>query len=364
MTLVVKLGSSVVASDRGVFRGSVLDSICEQVSRLMIRKEPVVIVSSGAVVRGARLSARPHWPRTMDELQAASAVGQGDVFRAYEKRLKKNGTKAAQILLTRSDITNRDHYRNARQTMQRLLSWGIVPVVNENDTTATDEISFGDNDFLAAQIAVFLHARMLILLTNTDGLYRSDPRIDPEARMIRQVKDFRDLAQIEIGLTPSAIGRGGMASKIAAAEMATQGDVTVVIGNGQRPGVLADIAKGKAIGTRFPPTKGRKRSVFKLWLEHAGEAAGTITVDDGAAKNLRASGSSLLAVGVVGIKGKFDAGELVDVRTERGDLIGRGIVEISAPSLRRIKGRRSAEAKERVRSAPDEVIHRDRFVLL
>ena len=179
MTLVVKLGSSIVAADDGELRADVLDSVCEQVSGLERGGERVVMVTSGAIARGMRLLELPARPRAMDELQAASAVGQGDLFRAYESRLAGHGTKAAQVLLTAADIAARTNYLNARQTLRRLLELGVVPVVNENDTTATDEISFGDNDFLAAQVAILLEARLLVLLTDIDGLHSADPRRGP-----------------------------------------------------------------------------------------------------------------------------------------------------------------------------------------
>ena len=181
MTLLVKLGSSIVAADDGELRVDVLDSVCEQVAQLEQGGERVVMVTSGAIARGMRLLELPSRPRAMDELQAASAVGQGDLFRAYEARLSKHGTHAAQVLLTAGDIAARTNYLNARQTLRRLIAWGVVPVVNENDTTATDEISFGDNDFLAAQVAILLDARLLVLLSNVDGLHSADPSADPKA---------------------------------------------------------------------------------------------------------------------------------------------------------------------------------------
>src|SRR6195952_5733071 len=240
MTLVVKLGSSVVANDDGSLRTEVLDSVCAQVSALEQGGERVVMVTSGAIARGMRLMELPVRPRAMDELQGASAGGQGDLFRAYESRLASGGTRAAQVLLTAGDIAARTNYLNARQTLRRLVAWGVVPVINENDTTATDEISFGDNDFLAAQVAVLLHARTLVLLTNTDGLYDADPRRDRGARLITRVSDFSELGEVEIGAAPSRLGRGGMGSKVAAAEMAAKSGVGVVICKGQAPGVLLD----------------------------------------------------------------------------------------------------------------------------
>ncbi len=192
MTLVVKLGSSIVAADDGELRADVLDSVCEQVAQLEQGGERVVMVTSGAIARGMRLMELPVRPRAMDELQAASAVGQGDLFRAYESRLAGHGTRAAQVLLTAADIAARTNYLNARQTLRRLLEWGVVPVVNENDTTATDEITFGDNDFLAAQVAMLLDARLLVLLTNVDGLLtRRSRRSTPEAELIAEVERLR-----------------------------------------------------------------------------------------------------------------------------------------------------------------------------
>src|SRR6478609_6428704 len=187
MTLVVKLGSSIVAADDGDLRTDVLDSVCEQVAALERGGERVVMVTSGAIARGIRLMELAARPRAMDELQAASAVGQGSLFRAYEERLAEHGTRSAQVLLTAADIAARTNYLNARQTLRRLVEWGVVPVVNENDTTATDEITFGDNDFLAAQVAILLEARLLVLLTNIDGLLSADPAVDHEARLIPEV---------------------------------------------------------------------------------------------------------------------------------------------------------------------------------
>src|SRR4249919_2217246 len=238
MTLVVKLGSSIVAADDGCLRTDVLDSVCEQVARLEQGGERVVMVTSGAIARGMRLMGLPVRPRAMDELQAASAVGQGDLFRAYEQRLAAGGTRAAQVLLTAADIAARTNYLNARQTLGRLIEWGVVPVVNENDTTATDEITFGDNDFLAAQVAILLEARLLVLLTNVDGVATADPTIDFEAKPIPVVEDFSELEGLEIGGRTSAFGSGGMRSKVAAAGMASEAGIPATICNGTKPGTL------------------------------------------------------------------------------------------------------------------------------
>src|SRR5215210_1562904 len=221
MTVVAKLGSSIVAGDEGELRASVLDSVCQQVGDLHAAGENVALVTSGAVACGMRLMELRERPASIDELQAASAVGQGTLFRAYEERLAGRGVHAAQVLLTSFDLSARMHYLNARQTLRRLMAWRAVPVVNENDTTATDEITFGDNDFLSAQVAILLEARLLVLLTDTAGLHTADPALDPEAELVTEVDEFGELASYEIGQRTSAFGSGGMRSKVAAAEMAS-----------------------------------------------------------------------------------------------------------------------------------------------
>ncbi|HXS32708.1 MAG TPA: glutamate 5-kinase [Solirubrobacterales bacterium] len=362
MTLVVKLGSSIVAADDGDLRTDVLDSVCEQVATLERGGERVVMVTSGAIARGMRLMGLPVRPRAMDELQAASAVGQGDLFRAYESRLAEHGTRSAQVLLTAADIAARTNYLNARQTLRRLIEWGVVPVVNENDTTATDEISFGDNDFLAAQVAILLDARLLVLLTNTDGLFTADPGVDREAKRIPDVTDFSELAGMEIGDRTSVFGSGGMRSKVAAAEMASEAGIVATICNGTSGGTLAAAAAGDPVGTRFA-AQDSKASSFKLWLKYAKPAHGRLVVDGGAARVLRESGSSLLPVGITNVEGDFQAGDAVDV-TVNGSIIGKGIVDYSAAELSEVIGLKSAEVRERMPHAADEVIHRDRFVLV
>jgi glutamate 5-kinase len=362
MTLVVKLGSSIVAADDGELRVDVLDSVCEQVAELEQGGERVAMVTSGAIARGIRLMGLPARPRAMDELQAASAVGQGDLFRAYETRLAENGTRAAQVLLTAADIAARTNYLNARQTLRRLIEWGVVPVVNENDTTATDEISFGDNDFLAAQVAILLDARLLVLLSDVDGLHRGDPRTDPEAELIAAVDDFAELAGMEIGERTSAFGSGGMRSKVAAAEMAAEAGIPATICNGTKSGTLLAAAGDGDAGTRFAVQSG-KASSFKLWLKYAKPARGRLTVDDGAARVLRESGSSLLPVGIVAVDGGFEVGDAVEVISD-GSVIGKGIVDYSAAELSRVTGLKTEQVREQLPHAADEVIHRDRFVLV
>jgi glutamate 5-kinase len=362
MTLVVKLGSSIVAADDGELRVDVLDSVCAQVAELEQGGERVAMVTSGAIARGMRLMELPARPRAMDELQAASAVGQGDLFRAYQSRLAAGGTRAAQVLLTAADIAARSNYLNARQTLRRLIEWGVVPVVNENDTTATDEITFGDNDFLAAQVAILLDARLLVLLSDVEGLHRSDPRADRDAERIEAVEDFAELDALEIGDRTSVFGSGGMRSKVAAAEMAAESGIPATICDGTRDGSLLVAARGDAVGTRFAAQMG-KSSSFKLWLKYAKPARGRLMVDDGAASVLRQSGSSLLPVGITNLDGEFKAGDAVEV-TVGGEVVGKGIVDYASHELLKVLGLKTEQVRELLPHAADEVIHRDRFVLL
>jgi len=303
----------------------------------------------------------PVRPSAMDDLQAASAVGQGKLYRAYDELLASHGAASAQVLLTFFDMSARSHYLNARQTLSKLLDWGVVPVINENDTTTTDEISFGDNDFLAAQVAILLGARQLLLLTDIDGLYTADPRHDAGARLIPEVREFSELERLEIGVSTSPLGSGGMRSKVVAAEMATAAGIPAAIVNGTRPEALARALAGEQEGTRFFPQRQRVSS-FKLWLKYAKPSHGRVVVDQGAERALRERGTSLLPVGVVEVHGEFEAGDAVDVAAN-GRAIGKGIVNYSADELRQIKGLKTDEVRARLPRASEEAVHRDYFVL-
>jgi glutamate 5-kinase len=360
-TLVVKLGSSIVADPAGEIRRDVLATVCGEAARRHEAGDEVVLVTSGAIARGMRLMELPVRPSAMDELQAASAVGQGKLYRTYDELLQEQGVRSAQVLLTFFDMSARTHYLNARHTLRKLLDWRIVPVINENDTTTTDEISFGDNDFLAAQVAILLGADLLILLTDTGALHTADPRRDPSAEPVAEVRDFEQLERFEIGVSSSPLGSGGMRSKVVAAEMATAAGIAAVITSGVEPESVARALAGEASGTRFHPQRGRVSS-FKLWLKYAKPTHGRLTVDEGAERALRERGTSLLPVGVVDVEGEFNAGDAVEVRCD-GRAIGKGIVNYSADELRRIKGLKSAEVRELLPRASEEAVHRDYFVL-
>jgi glutamate 5-kinase len=362
-TLVVKLGSSIVADGRGEVRGDVLAQVCDEVARRHAAGDEVVIVTSGAIARGMRLMELPVRPSAMQELQAASAVGQGKLYRTYDELLHERGVPSAQVLLTFFDMSARTHYLNARHTLRKLLDWRVVPVINENDTTTTDEISFGDNDFLAAQVAILIGADLLVLLTDTGGLHSADPHRDPAAHLIEEVRDFEQLEAYEIGVSTSPLGSGGMRSKVVAAEMATAAGIPTVITSGVDHAATAAALTREPSGTLFHPQQGRVSS-FKLWLKYAKPTHGRLTVDEGAERALRERGTSLLPVGVVEVEGDFHAGDAVEVSTGgNGRPIGKGIVNYSAQELRRIKGLKSAEVRELLPRATEEAVHRDYFVL-
>src|ERR1700677_3809410 len=363
--VVIKLGSSIVAEDDGELRGEVLARICDAVAALHAAGEEVVVVSSGAIARGMRVLGLSERPVAIDELQAASAVGQGGLYRVYDELLRERDVTSAQVLLTIGDLSARTHYLNARQTLRKLLDWRAVAVVNENDTTATDEISFGDNDFLAAQVAMLVGADLLVLLTNIDGLHSADPRIDPAASLIEEVTDFGALQELEIGHTTSALGSGGMRSKVVAADMATAAGVTTVICNGLRTGALETVLDGGGEGTRFAP-RASGHSSFKLWLKYAKPVHGKLVIDAGAARALREGNASLLPVGVVSVEGEFDAGDAVEIAGEtqaETETIAKGICNYSAQELRRVIGMKTEAVRGILPHATDEAVHRDYLVV-
>jgi glutamate 5-kinase len=364
-TAVVKLGSSIVADERGEVRMDVLPHVCDQAAELHRSGQEVVLVTSGAIACGMRLMGMPVRPTAMADLQAASAVGQGKLYRVYDELLRERDAPSAQVLLTFFDMSARSHYLNARQTLRTLLDWRVVPVINENDTTTTDEISFGDNDFLAAQVAILIGADVLLLLTDTDGLYTADPRREPGAELVPEVRDFAELEGLDVGMSTSPLGSGGMRSKVVAAEMATAAGIPAVIANGTRPGTVARALAGDHEGTRFHPQEQRVSS-FKLWLKYAKPSRGRIVVDRGAEAALRERGTSLLPVGVVEVQGEFQAGDAVQVAPADGGAaaaIGKGIANYSAAELRRIMGMKTAEVRAVMPRGSEEAVHRDYFVL-
>ncbi|MEP6910973.1 MAG: glutamate 5-kinase [Actinomycetota bacterium] len=341
--IVVKFGTGLVVENEKV-RTELLHARAREIGQLVSAGEPVCVVSSGAIALGLPRLGLTERPRTMARLQAASALGQARLQAAWEEALGNEGIPAAQILLAAGDVADRAAYVNARQAFAELFRLGAVPVVNENDATATDEITFGDNDALAAQVAVLVRARLLVLLTEVEGVYSRAPGT-PGAELISE----GELAlRAEIG-AGTALGRGGMGSKVVAAQMASAAGIPTVIAGGQGEDVLGPILAGESRGTRFTAGE-RGESAFKLWLRFGKPVAGTLHVDEGAKAALMEKGASLLGVGVVGCDGRFEPGDAVELAGPDGIAFGKGIAGAGADEL---AGRpRGLEA-----------VHRDRLVL-
>lgn len=359
--VVVKVGTSTLCGDRWAPQPRRLAAITGQIAALHRTGRPVVLVTSGAIATGAAEVGLAGRPLTMAERQALAAVGQPVLMREYGRRFARWRIRVAQLLLTADDLTARRRYLNARNTLTALLRLRIVPVINENDTVATEEIRIGDNDTLSAQVAILVGADLLCILSDVDGLYSGDPRRDPSARPIREVQTISPDIERLARRSASDVGTGGMITKIAAARLATAAGCEVVITDGMTPRVLERIAAGDRLGTRFLPAAqsvtGRKR-----WLVARGRVRGRIVVDDGAAKALRERGRSLLPSGISQVEGIFAAGDLVAVVDRGGREIGRGIAAHDHSTIDLMKGRRSADLTGLV-GARIEAIHRDNLVI-
>lgn len=349
--VVLKFGSSTLVDERGRLRRSRLYRIADEVAAAF-PTTPICIVSSGAIALGLGHLGRRQRGGTVSELQAAAAVGQTLLQQAWQRALARHDIQAGQVLLTAGDFERRESYLNARATIDALLGWGIVPVVNENDSTATQEITFGDNDALAAQVAVLLRARMLVLLTDQEGLYTHDPA-HPGAALVQEVPDRSALDGIDTSRAGSGWGSGGMRSKVIAAEMARSGGAACVIANGGRSGAIAAAIAGDRVGTRFP-AKDRSASAYKLWLRYGTPTPGRITIDAGAVRALAGGGASLLPVGVTDVHGRFAAGDGVEILGPDGALVAKGLAEMGHAELRKVAGTRGA----------DPAVHRNRLVLV
>ena len=294
-----------------------LGAVCDELAELQRAGREPVIVTSGAIARGMGVTRTPLRPRAIEELQAASAVGQGKLYQVYDELLRERGLPSAQVLLTFFDMSARSHYVNARQTLRKLLDWRVVPVINENDTTTTDEISFGNNDFLAAQVAILLGAQLLVLLTDAVGVFTADPRLDPSARLVPEVSDFDVLEGLDIGHATSPIGSGGMRSKVVAAEMATAAGIPAVIASGLAQNAVHAALTGDPTGTRFEAREGRYSS-FKLWLKYAKPARGRVVVDAGARARAPGAGNQPAPGGDRGRGRRFRRGRRGRDRARRG----------------------------------------------
>lgn len=362
---VVKVGSSLVTNDGRGLNHEIIAAWVEQIAALRQSGAQVVLVSSGAVAEGMKRLGWKSRPRELHQLQAAAAVGQMGLVQAYESYFQRFAIHTAQVLLTHEDLADRQRYLNARSTLRTLLDLGVVPVINENDTVAVDEIRFGDNDTLAALVGNLVEAELLVLLTDQAGMYESDPRQNPNAVFIRERQaGDPELVQMASGGGVGSLGRGGMVTKVRAAERAARSGTATLIAPGREPGVLQKIATGEEVGTLLLPGR-QPLAARKRWMAGHMKLTGRLTLDDGAVKVLCESGRSLLAVGVKAVDGEFGRGELVVCQDATGREVARGLVNYSADETRKIMGQAS-ERIEQILGYVDELelIHRDNLVLM
>jgi glutamate 5-kinase len=360
--IVVKVGSNVLTQDNGL-NLSIIGDISRQISLLMARGLDVILVSSGAMASGLRKIGLAKRPDEIPQRQAVSAVGQAGLILEYEKSFSTHGRKVAQILLTSEDLNNRKRYLNGRNTLNTLLDWGVVPIINENDTVMVEEIKFGDNDNLAAMIALLIDADVLVNLTDIDGLYTMDPRVHPDAELVATVdtivKDIETLASA----IPGSLGTGGMLSKIRAARKVTAAGIPMVIAKGSRTDILLRLFDGEPHGTYFV-ARGQKLASRKCWMAFTLKPKGVLSLDAGAANAILRLGKSLLPSGIVGVEGDFGVGAPVAFQNGAGESLGIGLVNYSAADIRKIMGLKTSQIKGRLGEKPyDEVIHRDNLAL-
>jgi len=360
--VVVKVGSNVLTEDHGL-NLKAIRSISRQICRLIDGGIEIVLVSSGAMASGIRKVGLDKRPDEIPKRQAIAAVGQAGLIMEYEKAFARYHNKVAQILLTGDDLNNRKRYLNARNTLCTLLSWQVVPIINENDTVMIEEIQFGDNDNLAAMITLLMDADILVNLTDIDGLYTKDPRTNSDADFIPLVSTIGEDIKKIAGDIPGALGTGGMLSKINAAKKVTAAGIPMVIANGHRPDVLKKLFSGKDIGTFFTPKKKKLKS-RKCWIAFTLKPKGVIRIDDGAAEAILNRGKSLLPSGIVGVEGEFSIGAPVEFRKTDDETLGTGLVNYSSTDIRKIMGLKSSQIKNRLGHKPyDDVIHRDNLAV-
>ncbi|MEP0917568.1 glutamate 5-kinase [Leptolyngbya sp. DQ-M1] len=363
-TIVVKIGtSSLTQPESGQLALATIAALVEVLSQLRRQGHRVVLVSSGAVGVGCARLGLVERPRSMSLKQAVAAVGQGRLMRIYDDFFTALQQPIAQVLLTRGDLIQRSRYVNILRTFQELLNLGVIPIVNENDTVATDELKFGDNDTLSALVASVVDADWLFLLTDVDRLYSADPRSNPDAQPITIVNHIDELAQVQTGSSGTQWGTGGMVTKIEAARIATGAGVRTVITQGRSPQNLLKILSGELIGTQFEPQP-RPFNARQRWIAHGLVPVGQLYLDEGAVKAIRTSGRSLLAAGIIQVEGEFDSQNAVKICDRSGVEIARGIVNYNSDELEKIRGRQSDEvAKILGYEGEETVVHRDNLVL-
>ena len=361
--VVVKIGSSLVASPNGGLRLDRIERLTEEFGRVQAQNRQLVLVSSGAIVAGISHLALNSYPQEVPLQQAAAAVGQSRLMRAYEMAFEKSGHKIAQILLTHQDLADRRRFLNARHTLTTLLKLGVIPIINENDTVSIEEIRFGDNDTLAGQIAHLVDADLLVILSDVNGLYEEDPHINPSAKLVPMVPTISKQIENLAGASRTKSSRGGMVTKIQAAKQAGRFGVPTLLLNGETPNTLAQALEGNSSGTFFA-SKESSLTNRKQWIAYTLRPKGEVMLDEGAVAALVLRGKSLLASGILNVKGTFLTGDPVSCTTQEGIVFAQGLINYSAESLQRIKGKQTAEIKQLLGALEyEEVIHRDNLAL-
>jgi glutamate 5-kinase len=369
-TWVVKVGTSVLTGEDGALDPARIDHLAEQISALMASGRKVALVSSGAVGAGIGQLGLGRRPDNLRQLQAAAAIGQSYLIRAYDEGLRRHGRHAAQLLLTHEDFDSRPRYLNMRNTLTALFEWDAVPIINENDTISVAEIKFGDNDRLAAMVTNLLQAPLLVILSVVDGLYRVDPgnengnHTTDDGAVVPLVSHLDDEVLGLAGSSRSTGGTGGMRSKLEAASLVTQAGGSVVIASGKRPEPLTRILAGEPVGTLFL-ARGQTQGARKRWIGLTARPRGHYVVDAGARQALESGSRSLLAIGVVSVVGEFDKGDVVGIRDANGQEFARGLTNYATAEAQQIRGLRTDQARRTLGSALyDELVHRDNLVLI
>lgn len=363
-TIVVKVGTNVLADAVGRLDQARVQALSDQLVRILHTGRHIVLVSSGAIGAGIGKLALLHRPTDLPHLQACAAIGQNVLMQLYQDCLHTHGVQTGQILLTAGDFDHRVRYLNARNTIHTLLEWGCLPIINENDTISVAEIRFGDNDSLAAMVTNLLQASLLILLTNVDGLFTSDPEQDPTARIVSTVPHIDRSITEMAGTSRSHLGTGGMRSKLRAARLATAAGESVIMANGTRPGILDAILAGEPVGTLFLP-HGSTVPARKRWFGYTAQPRGQLHVDAGAVAAICRRGRSLLPIGVIQVVGRFGKGDVVAVCGPEGQEVARGLCNYTAEEAIQIKGLRTEQVTAVLGQVPYiEMIHRDNLAIL
>ncbi len=361
--IVVKVGSSLVTNEGRGLDEQAIGEWCRQLSALVHDGREVIMVSSGAIAEGMKRLGWTTRPQALHELQAAAAVGQMGLAHMYETKLRENGLGSAQVLLTHADLADRERYLNARSTLLTLLTHGVLPVINENDTVVNDEIKFGDNDTLGALVANLVEADALIILTDQKGLYTADPRRDPAATFVHEARAGDAKLEEMAGGAGSSIGKGGMITKILAAKRAAGSGASTVIAWGREPDALLRLTRGETIGTLLV-AQTQKQQARKQWMADHLQLRGSVTIDDGAVSKLKGDGSSLLPIGMTGVDGDFSRGEVIAILDGQGQEVARGLANYAAAEARLLCRKPSSQMSELLGYAAEpEMVHRDNLVL-